>query len=89
VKNWHVMSAELRAMSAWPPMEPVIVYGAQRAAGRSSRGRGDESLAAGLLNGTAGSTNKHRARRARPRAHEIEMYSPRVQLGLRRGGPTR
>ena len=29
VKNWHVMSAELRAMSAWPPMEPVIVYGAR------------------------------------------------------------
>ena len=32
VKNWHVMSAELRAMSACPPMEPVIVYGAEGAA---------------------------------------------------------
>ena len=64
VKNWHVMSAELRAMSAWPPMEPVMVYGAQRAAGRSSRWRRCWIVERhGRLE-----TNEHRARRARPGA---------------------
>ena len=37
VKNWHVMSAELRAMSAWPPMEPVIVACARRGAAPQTR----------------------------------------------------
>lgn len=44
VKNWHVMSAELRAMSAWPPMEPVIV--ACAAQGAAADGGG---VAAGLM----------------------------------------
>ena len=48
VKNWHVMSAELRAMSAWPPMEPVIVYGARRR-GAAPR-RWDNGVAAGSMN---------------------------------------
>jgi hypothetical protein len=67
-------------------MEPVIVYGAEGGTAQLLRRGG---VAAGLLNGTAGSTNKHRARRARPGAHEIEMYSPRVPLGLRRAGAMR
>ena len=63
VKNWHVMSAELRAMSAWPPMEPVIVYGA-----RAAQHLGRDGVAAGLMNfiNDLGAFAAHAARAPEP-----------------------